>query len=274
MQEKEEIKMQQEKTLKEESFVKLFLTLLCKNGIFKITEDEVSKKLYCYRKKKEYKELFQDITSSTDFVNITEGIRNEVYFANNILVTNTTPPGLILLYDAAIETESLKEEFKIGDNTLSLMEKMASEIAMMKKVERHSKALMNIFNNNPNKEYTLTSGKYHSKVLTWDLITDGVVQEIRPLNLKVHENWFSKEPGSKISNCVKLIKLQGKSVTIENASYAVLQGKVNEKVKEIELHTEQMDMNYLKSIREIAQQVYNEENEQFEKPTVKRMILK
>lgn len=266
--------MQQEKMLTEEKFVKLFLTLLCKNGVFKINEDELSKKLYYYLKKKEYKELFQDITSSIDSVNIKDGINHEKYFAQNICFSEQQPEKLFLLYDAGVETESLKEEFEISDRTLSLMHQIASEIAMMKKIEIRSKTVMNILNKKPNQDYTLTSGKYHSKVLTWDLITDGVVKEIKPLNPKLYENCFFKEPGSKTKTLVKLNKFQGKCVTVEGASYAVLQGKVDEKLKELEIYTEQMDMNYLKRVSEIADQVYHEENNPSEKPTVKRMILK
>lgn len=266
--------MPQEKILSEQEFVKLFLTLLCRNGIFKINEDELSKKLYCYTKKKEYEELFQNITSSIDYINIKDGINHEKYFAQNICFLEQQPEKLFLLYDAGTKTKSLKEEFKISDRTLLLMNQIAIEFAIAKRIEHHGKTLMNIFNKNPNQDYTLTSGKYHSKTLTWDLITDGVVKEIKPINLELYENCFWKEPGSKTKTLVKLNKFQGKCVTIESASYVVLQGKVDKKLKELEIRTEQMDINYLKRVSEIAHQVYHEENNLSENPTVKRMILK
>lgn len=128
---------------------------------------------------------------------------------------------------------------------------------------------MNIFNNDPNKDYNLVRGKYHSKVIAWDLITDGNMEKTRPLDLKIYGNHFWKEPGNKTSALVKLNKFQGNLVTIEGASYTVLQGKVDGKLKELEIHTEQMNKDYLEKVSEIAHQVYDNE-----KPSVKKMVLK
>ena len=71
---------------------------------------------------------------------------------------------------------------------------------------------MNIFNNDPNKDYNLVRGKYHSKVIAWDLITDGNMEKTRPLDLKIYGNHFWKEPGNKTSALVKLNKFQGNLV--------------------------------------------------------------
>lgn len=131
--------MQQQEILSEEKFVKLFLSLLCKNGIFRINEAMISKKLYDYSKRKEYKELFQNITSLKDSINITNGIKYERDFANKILTTPTNPPQLILLYDAATEITDLKAEMGLCDEALLQMMRMVDEITLLKKVESHSK---------------------------------------------------------------------------------------------------------------------------------------
>ena len=72
----------------EHDFVAILLSLLCKNGVYQISEQQLAKKLYYYYKNEDYKELFQEICltrgSLDNQVDIHDGLYQEKFFSGNI----------------------------------------------------------------------------------------------------------------------------------------------------------------------------------------------
>ena len=72
----------------EYEFVAILLPLLCKNGIYQISEEQLAKKLYYYYKNDNYKELFQEIGLTKgaidNQVDIHDGLYREKIFSGSI----------------------------------------------------------------------------------------------------------------------------------------------------------------------------------------------
>lgn len=265
------------KNFTEHDFVGLLLPLLCKNGVRKINEDELRKKLYYYYQNPKFKELFIDICLSRGTldkeIDIHNGLYQEKFFGRNVIWDSMNPNVLHLHYGRDIDLSRYESE--LSENGILLMHKMAEELGIRNKIELDSKNKMIIYGCDPNNSYTLIRGKYRGNILSWELLTDGEIKNITYPNPKELEHCFFDSPDSP-KNKVQLEQNLIASVSLENASYAVMQGLSNGKIQHSKVFTNLTDFEQLSQISDIANTEYMVDDNILTKdePYVRRLVLK
>ena len=269
------VKEENKVNFKERDFVGLFLALLVKNGIYKINELELQKKLYGYYQNPEYRELFQDICKSRSFmdeeaIDLHEGLSFEINFGGRLIRTDTTK----LFIRRCLEEELVYYEEKLSKEGKEKIYQMASDFGVRHKIETSSRYPMNIYNICPNKRYSLVHGKYHSHIYSWELLTDGILQSTDYYNPQEVEHLFWDDPSTQ--NCMVSLKDSSHVIAeIQNASYVIMQGQSNDSIRKIKIYTNIVNSEQLEKIRNIANIKHEEDNFLIsEKPYVRRIELK
>lgn len=261
----------------EHDFVAVLLSLLCKNGIYQISEQQLTQKLYYYYKNQNYKELFQDICLTRDGidrqVDIHNGLYQEKFFSGNIFWDSMRCELLNLSYDPNMDLsyyeQNLSEDGKIK------IRKMAEELSIRKKIEQQSKYPIYIYGANPNQTYTLVYGKSLTDLLSFELLTDGDISFMQHSETQGDGRYYYENPmyfneyrtlkDNKVSN-----------VKLENASFAIQQGLCNDKIRYSKIYTEIIDSEILKKIMNMANIRYENEDSVLTelKPYVRKLSLK
>lgn len=244
------LEMLKKRNFTEHDFVGLLLPLLCKNGVHKINEDELIKKLYYYYDNPRFRELFVDICLSMGTfldkkVDIHNGLYREKYVSGCIVYDSMNPSILHLHYDRNMDLS--KYESKLSEDGIMLMHEMAQDLAVMNKVESYSRYKMVIYNCDPNKDYTLVRGTNGINTLSWELLTDGDIKT-NPEDLKHCFFDSPLSPNYKVQLGQNVIA----SAHLENASYAVMQGLCDREIKYLEVFTNSSDFEQLSKISDIA----------------------
>lgn len=253
-------------------FIGLLLPMLYKNGIEKINEEELSRKLYYYYQNPAFKELFQgfDKNQANDKLDIQEEMYYAKYFNGDILWSPTNAEKLRLDYDYNVDISSYTK--KISRNGFLLMQNMINEFAIRYNIESNSKCNMNIYGANPNKDYTLVRGVSYTDELGWELVTDGDVKNYEECS-DIRSYYFEDPVSSHLLTSFE----KGRVVDLEilNANYVILQGLKNEKIKKIKVYTNLIDEETLCKISKIANDKYSEGNIIMnKKPYVRKIGLK
>jgi hypothetical protein len=239
-------------TLTENEFIRLLLPYMCKKGINKITEEELSKKLFPYYLDERYKALFVDIAKVRygNQVDIANGMYSEKFFSGNIMWISNNPDLLHLIYEHDYDTSECEKD--INPEIIKLLTSVADELAIRDKVETSK---LNIYGYDPNTNYTILEAKYYG-VYGLELITDGNIQTIFDYTFEPHI--FYPDPSG---NSEARIYKEGifKDITIENASYAIMQGTYDRQIKKIEIFTKLLELEKLKKISEIANEIHTDE---------------
>ena len=261
----------------EEYFVGLFLSLLRKNGIFKVDVNELKRKLFYYYIKEEYLEIFRCLKLSTgtvtEEVDIDNGLKYEKLFGSNITWDVDKPSILNLNYDR--DCDLSKYEKKLSNHSVLLMRKMAEEISINLKMETQSKNKLAIYNCEPNKCYILTEGKFRYKNLGWQLLTDGSIKSSSYFGFEKFKEYCFDNPAQPNS----LIKYDTANISkyeIANSSYVIMQGIKTGSIRHIKVYTKSTDIEVLRKLIEIANTNYIDEDSLLvqEKPFVRRITLK
>ena len=161
----------------ENDFVSMLIPLLRKNGIVRLNETELKKKLYYYYLKEEYKELFQDIVpfqekgASDRMLNIENGLDHYKTFGGSVIWDSMHPESLILTKGEDLNLSFYRRY--LTEDGIKRIYQMAQEFGIRYKAEYYSKKPFNIYGDNPNHFYHLCIGKYHNDEYSWQLITDG-----------------------------------------------------------------------------------------------------
>lgn len=264
------------KNFTERDFVGLFLRLLCKNGVYKIDEEELNRKLFYYYNDPKFNELFQDVCKKRGTlypeVDIYAGMYFEKCFGN--ITWNITKPNLLFLHYKKDADLSLYED-KLSDQGKLLMYKMAEEISTKDKIESQSKHKINIYNCNPNEFYILTHGQYKNNVIGWNLLTDGDINAINCLDTKELNYCFFDSPlypNQKIQCNQNSIV----SVNLKNASYAVMQGLCDSKIQHLRVFTCLTSLEQLSQVSSIANTEYKTSDNLLikDEPYIRKLILK
>lgn len=264
-------------TFTEHEFVAILLPLLCKNGIFQISEQQLAKKLYYYYKNNDYKELFSAIALTRgaldNQVDIREGLYREKFFSGSIFWDSMRGEPLNLRYDPNIDL-SIYEQHLSEDGKLKIR-KMAEELSIRKKVEQKSKHPIYIYGVNPNQTYILVHGKSLINLLSFELITDGEISAIEYSETKGDGCYFYESPMD--PNEYRTLKDNKVAyVNLKNASFAIRQGLCDDEIRYCIANTEIIDPKVLERIMDIANQKYD--NNDFslteQAPYVKKLVLK
>ncbi len=258
----------------ENNFVSMLIPLLRENGIVKLNETELKKKLYYYYLKEEYKELFQDIVpfqekgASDRMLNIENGLYNYKTFGGSVTWDVLKPENLILTKDGNLDLSFYRKY--LTEDGIKRIYQMAQEFGIRYKAEYYSKKPFNIYADNPNHFYHLCTGKYHNNEYSWQLITDGDIKKIEVEQYP--QGHFYYEDPTRPNSEIQLKDAISASVEIENANYVLMQGSKNENVKRLKAYTNLIDLDLLKQIASID----TDECSTIigEKPYVRKYILK
>lgn len=223
----------------DENFINLLFTLLCKNGIYKVNQDDLAKKLFCFYQNKKYKEIFHGMKTSNQMVDLSNGIYQELTNSNNIILSKNTN-NLYLNYDINLNLDSYKD--KLSNEAILLMLKMAKVIAIDYKIEDYSNNSISIYRTNPNNNYALINGLYKGKKISSKIITDGNTKIMNKIRLENYRN--NKRTSSLISD-----------IKVTNASYTIIQKFENDKVSSINIYTNLDKFVELKEVSDIANKV-------------------
>lgn len=258
----------------ENDFISMFIPLLRKNGIIRIDENELKKKLYCYYLKKEYKELFQDIVPHRDdlitdrMLNIDNGMLHFKNFSGMVVWDMMMSDKLFLAqyYDFDF---SIYEKYLTKDGVQKINQ-MAQEFGIRKKIEENCRKPLNFYANNPNGVYHLSAGNNYKDEVSWELVTDGNIKE-----MEINENpsqYIQYDSPIRANTLISLTNSILSKVKIEDASYVLMQGIENDNIKRLKAYTNLIDSNKLRQIGEIYRQECKVMTN--EKPFVKKYTLK
>lgn len=271
------LEMFTDKKFTEYDFVSTLLPLLFQNGVYQIDERELEEKLFYYYKNPNFRELFQDICienlPSHKSVCLYDGFYREKYFGNGIRFDQLHSDILTLAYPENTSL-SLQEQALSEDGKLK-MKQMAHELAIRYKIEQNSKLKLRIFGVNPNCHYQLVHGKHHSSLLSFELITDGDILTINHQDTRGIEHYYYESPVSP-NEAVQLEDNKAIYVSLKNATYAIMQGLCDGKIRYCNVNTQILDEKKLKEIANFANQKY-EKNEYAlteEALYVRKLILK
>lgn len=260
--------MEQITTLSENNFIRLLLPYLYKKGVRTLSEDELAKKLYPYYLDKKYNLVFNNMVRDryADKVDIYEGMSDEKFFSGCIEWYSNEPNILHLVYDNNC-TSSI--ERNVDPEILKLINEIADNLATRYKIESK---LLNVYGYNPNRNYTILYGQSDFSSYESELITDGDIKSIKCY--KFDPNIFYQDPsGNSLGRQYK--KAIIKNIILDNASYAIKQGKLDEKLKKIEIYSKILDLDKLKKISEFANKIHDDKDSLLtnEKPYVRKLSL-
>lgn len=261
----------------EHDFVAILLPLLCKNGVYQISEQQLAKKLYYYYKNNSYKELFQEIVltkgSLDNQVDIHEGLFREKFFSGSIFWDSMRGEPLNLRYDPNIDLSYYEQN--LSDDGKIKIRKIAEELSIRKKIEQQSKQPLYIYGVNPNQTYTLVHGKSLIDLLSFELITDGDISFMQYSETNgdghchyespMYPNEYRTLKDNKVANIV-----------LKNASFAIKQGLCNDEIRYSVVNTEIIDPEILEKIMNIANKKYDSDDFALteQKPYVRKLVLK
>lgn len=263
-----------ERKFNEYDFISLLLPLLCQNGVYEIDENELARELYYYYKDPKFRGLFKDIclvkSSFSDKVDIHNGLYREKFFGGNILWDSLHCETLHLTYpeniDLSLVTKYLSEE------ELKRINQLAQEIGVRYKVRKKSKTKLNIYGVNPNKTYGLVIGENYGKRIGIELLTDGSVSRINPVQLA--SNVFFDSP-YKDDEYITYDNGRAVFVELENATYAIQRGMSDDRTNFLNLFTEIVDEETLEKISQIGNSAQKDDSHfDQSQPFVKKFILK
>lgn len=239
-----------EKRFTEEDFVSLLLPLISEQGVRTVTEKELSKKLYPYKKRYEYKNIFQDVTSNVgQSVNIYDGIYREQFDKGNIFRRDFSLQ-MHLLYTDPVDFSCYLD--KLSEKEFALFQKMVLEIVRAMLIEKMFHHQVEIYAFNPNKKYILYRGKYQEHPVAFSLLSDGKVVDKSYGN---HSNMFVDSPYS--SNEKVLLEDETMlHVQLKNARYAIMQGSSDKTLTRMVVYTRYMEEPTLENLCLKAQEEY------------------
>lgn len=237
----------------ENDFVSMLIPLLRENGITRLNETELKKKLYYYYLKEEYKELFQDIVpfqekgASDRMLNIENGLYYYKTLGGGVIWDSMHPENLILIKEGILNLSFYRQY--LTEDGIKRIYQMAQEFGIRYKAEYYSKKPFNIYGDNPNHSYHLCTGKYHNNEYSWNLITDGDIKKIEVEQFP--QGHFYYEDPTRPNSEIQLNEAISACVEIEKANYVLMQGSENENVRRLKAYTNLMDLDPLEQIASI-----------------------
>lgn len=252
-------------------FIRNFFILLHKYGVHKISVEELRKKLFYYYENFIYKDIFQDIArvQCAEEVDLSSALESVKFWSDGVCYNSNFPNKIFLAYDDTVEVRDSIKCTKIYE----LLDKMAKEFALRYKIEQASKNDMNIYATSPNRDYVLLSGNRYDSEVKWEMITDGNIN-------KIYENYdkriYQCDNPYYPSQKILLMNQNNLFVNICDASYAVMQGKIDNCLVTSRVYTESTDFDRLQKISEVASTNYDfNKNIPFvDRPYVKQLIIK
>lgn len=264
-----------EKKFTEYDFLGTLLRLLSQEGVMKINEFELERKLFPYYRSQEYRELFQDVSCSReDFgekLDLNNAFYREKYFGSSVWYTTCNSVELYLIVDAIEDLPYFEKS--LSDDGKRKIRKLAYELGVQYAAEKSATMPLYIYKSNPNRNYFLPSGEYGRSHYSFEMLTDGEILGLEQIDTRNMEHIFYPSSYS-INERVQLTNLKEICFEIKNASFALKKGLCNHKLCYSVLNTQMMDKNTLLKLVLLANDVGYESNNIPEESFVRKVTLK
>lgn len=214
-----ERKFRAEYLFNEEDLLILFMFCLYEKNIDKINENEIVDKLYPYKYDENYKSLFENILSERydSKLDLYEGICQ--IKADRIVKWWSDKPK-----DLFFKMNDWKNfvEQTYSPKYIDLMKKLVDEYILRTNIEIKNDNKVNIYGLNPNKNYSLTTGRYNGEYYGSRIITDGHL-------IKDEYVKHTSDTPILVNNIIKtneyigLLNAKSRHIEIENANFVINQ---------------------------------------------------
>ena len=228
---------------KEIEFTSLFFALLYKEGITKVEEKEILKKLYYYYRLPDFKCLFYDIGLLFGFdkvdlnksLAIEKEIKNIAYDGNylNLDYRNYDYKNFLTRKNVECLTE---------------MSRLVKQFALRLKIEQENKYPINIYYKDANGHYNIFQGKKQKQNVYWQLITNGTTHFDKKIKFLMN---YAENPLNDNDKII-LSDIFGYTVNVCDANYTILKGMNDDEIGRIKVFTQINNEEQLKKICEYA----------------------
>ncbi len=251
-------------------FLRTLLSGLYEKEISKITEEQLSRKLFYYYRNPKYQEIFQDIIKSQyeNKVNLYEAMQFEKYMSGNISWTSLQPEILYLNYQEKVDFVDYQKN--LSEKARKLMNQMIEELVPSMKIESMYLSSLRFYKTSPNQKYHLLRGiSLTEGVVGQVLITDGIVTMDSLEKVKNSELYYPNPLSD--SSYIQFDTCTTREVEIEDSSYVAVQGLESGNLKKLDIYTNIIDYQRLQLLREVTRQYYHTEQDfRDNRPYVKR----
>ncbi|MEG2283589.1 MAG: hypothetical protein RSB99_03055 [Bacilli bacterium] len=235
----------------EKDFVLLFIHCLNKNGIGECIGKEIIDKLYPYKFEEQYKPLFQTImTKQYKKLDLHAGIE-EVKAWGCVSWMSDNPNRLFITSDNW--DEYIREIY--SPMYIELMQQLVKDYLFRNSIEKQGKYKLTIYGLNPNSDYSLINGVYRGIGINWQIITDGTLVKNSYFENDLEDMIYCDDPQEKY-DLIGLTNVRRRSVSIENASFVIEQGKTDINEGKTNLYTKTMDKDLLEKLADYSTRLY------------------
>ncbi len=199
-------------------------------------------------------------------VDIAEGMYTEKYFSRCIIWYSNNPDKLHLAYGDDFDTSFYEKD--VNPEILKLLNSIADDLAVRSKIEN---PMLNVYGYDPNKSYSILHAK-HLGIYESEIITDGNIKSINKHKFEPHI-YYQDPSGKSLGRQYEEAIIRG--IILDNASYAIVQGKFNNELKKIEIYSKIVELEKLKRISEFANKTHDDITSLLtrEKPYVRKLLL-
>ena len=203
--------------------------------ITRINKNELERDLYFYYIDEKYKPVFTDIELGEFKV-----ILNIFKYLN---CRDTDEITLSYMLGYLEKPECSIEYF--------LMNEMIHEIAIRKRAEEISPIHLRIYGMNPNRAYTLERGfnPTYNENSEWRIVTDGNATTRVLQKSEEDKEIFRRYPSKKDDTYYQLIDVEKEEIQVSKATFAIVQGLINDQIVCADIHSESLD---IKELRQLA----------------------
>lgn len=219
-------------------FLKMLFREFKNKGISEINRPNLEKDLYYYKKNPKYMPLFQNIGTRGKMIPLLD--------AFNVLEKRKEIVALSYALDDYAITDNVYGPLGEFDQveTLLLIKELVKEYLLRKRVIETAHGNIRICGINPNDSYVLIEGYHGDKYITWNLVTDGKITEKAKKEIGHYPLiWSNPE---EVKDGITIRNGSYEEVQVENASFTILNGKVNDEVKGSLLYSESLNEQELK----------------------------
>lgn len=247
------------------AFMKLFLESLQEEGIFSLSKDDLSRSLFNYYIDERFRNLFAEAMICKyryeDKVDVEDAILN-------LLISGKLEYNFFNNLDINILNEDVEKDKKNFKTFVPNIKKMAHEYAVRHKIEKDSNVKLHIYAVDPNERqrYFLCAGKYGSEKHLWQLITDGSINSMT-IKFPIEQSCMYPDPLER-SYGITLKDAVEKEVYLNDASYTLVRGSINDEIKIAKLYTQSLDEEKLHKLSKLAEVDFANERQIEEKPYI------
>lgn len=202
-----------------------FLTMLFREfrnkGIIEFNKRELENNLYYYKKNPKYVLLFQNVKEKGERVLLGSAIEILEKIGGLVQLSYNKDYGITDMVFPLKTCDELE--------ALLLVKELVKEYELRKRVIETTHGNIKLYGVNPNAFYVLVNGYHGDKYIEWNLITDGKVTEKFSKEIEGTPLFWANPENEKTE--IGIANGKYAEVEVQNASFAIANGKVNDEVK-------------------------------------------